>query len=55
MRVKWTTGNKQIMRRLVDENETESEATNIWITTRSGIDAWNRAQVMKTAWNKRRQ
>ena len=55
MRVKWTTGNKQIMRRLVDENETESEATNIWITTRSREDAWNRAQIMKTAWRNNEQ
>ena len=31
MRVKWTTGNDQVMRQLVDENEAEPEATKIRI------------------------
>ena len=53
MRVKWTKGKEQVMRRHVEENEAEPEMTKIRITTRSGRDAWNRAQVMKAAWNER--
>ena len=41
------------MRQLVEEKEAEQEMTKIWITTRSGWDAMNRVQVMKTASNER--
>ena len=50
MRVKWSTGNEQAMRQLVDENELDSEVTKIRITTRSREDVWNRARAMKSAW-----
>ena len=48
--VMWTTGNKEVMRQLVDESEAELEARKIRITTKSGEDAWCRAQAMKSAW-----
>ena len=53
MMIKWTKGNEQVMRQLVEENEAESEMTKIRVTSRSGRDTWNRAQVMKTVWNEK--
>ena len=35
----------------MDGNETAPEATRIRNTTRSGWDAWHRAQTMKKVWN----
>ena len=50
MRVKWTTGNKQVMRQLVDENKAKPKATKKRITTKSREDAWCRARAMKNTW-----
>ena len=52
MMIKLTKGIKGVMRHSVNENEAEPEMTKIRIT-RSGTDAWNGAQVMKTAWNEK--
>ena len=53
MMMKLTKRNEQVMRQSVKENEAEPEMTKIRITARSREGGWNRAQVVKTAWNER--